>query len=138
MYRMRRFIYYVSMVFSKDIFGAIYIEYIKGFVPIRYRGCCLCISPHLILIYLQARVFQHIGFPLTPARLHKSDFGFRLHIYSGRFDNPPGYFLSACGTVFGALCAYGFFGFVETTGVLSVSVSDFVVWDGGLPFSGIS
>jgi hypothetical protein len=24
------------------------------------------------------------------------------------------------------------------TGVLSASVSDFVVWDGGLPFSGIS
>jgi hypothetical protein len=60
MYRMRRFIYYVSMVFSKDIFGAIYMEYIKGFVPIRYRGYCLCISPHLILIYLQARVFQHL------------------------------------------------------------------------------
>jgi hypothetical protein len=59
MYRMRRFFYYVSMVFSKDIFGAIYIEYTKGFVPIRYRGYCLCISPHLILIYLQARVFQH-------------------------------------------------------------------------------
>jgi hypothetical protein len=31
-----------------------------------------------------------------------------------------------------------FFGFVETAGVLSVSVSDFVVWDGGLAFSGIS
>jgi hypothetical protein len=60
-YRMRRCIYYVSMVFSKDIFGAIYIEYIKGFVPIRYRGYCLCISPHLILIDLQARVFQHDG-----------------------------------------------------------------------------
>jgi hypothetical protein len=49
------------MVFSKDIFGAIYMEYIKGFVPIRYRGYCLCISPHLILIYLQARVFRHLG-----------------------------------------------------------------------------
>jgi hypothetical protein len=36
------------MVFSKDIFSAIYMEYIKGFVPIRYRGYCLCISPHLI------------------------------------------------------------------------------------------
>jgi hypothetical protein len=58
MYRMRRFIFYVSMVFSKDIFSAIYMKYIKGFVPIRYRGYCLCISPHLILIYLQARVFQ--------------------------------------------------------------------------------
>jgi hypothetical protein len=46
------------MVFSKDTFGAIYMEYIKGFVPIRYRGYCLCISPYLILIYLQARVFQ--------------------------------------------------------------------------------
>jgi hypothetical protein len=31
----------------------------------------------------------------------------------------------------------GFFGFVETTGVLSVSVLDFVVWDGGLPFSDV-
>jgi hypothetical protein len=63
MYRMRRFILlYASMVFSKDIFGAIYMEYIKGFVPIRYRGYCLCISPHLILIYLQARVFQQIRF----------------------------------------------------------------------------
>jgi hypothetical protein len=46
------------MVFSKDIFSAKYMEYIKGFVPIRYRGYCLCISPHLILIDLQAREFQ--------------------------------------------------------------------------------
>jgi hypothetical protein len=37
--------------------------------------------------------------------------------------------LSARGTVFGALCADGFFGFVETSGVLSASVSDFMVWD---------
>jgi hypothetical protein len=60
MYQMCRFIFllYVSMVFSKDTFSAIYMEYIKGFVPIRYRGYRLCISPHLILIYLQARVFQ--------------------------------------------------------------------------------
>jgi hypothetical protein len=28
--------------------------------------------------------------------------------------------------------------FFATTGVLSASVSDFGVWDGGLPFSGIS
>jgi hypothetical protein len=62
MYRMRRCIYYFSMVFSKDIFGAIYMEYITGFVPIRYRGYCLCISPRLILIYLQARVFQQFSF----------------------------------------------------------------------------
>jgi hypothetical protein len=38
-------------------FSVLYMEYIKGFAPIRYRYC-LCISPHLILIYLQARVFQ--------------------------------------------------------------------------------
>jgi hypothetical protein len=44
--------------FSKDIFSAIYMECIKGLVSIRYRGYCLYISPHLILIYLQARVFQ--------------------------------------------------------------------------------
>jgi hypothetical protein len=31
--------------------------------------------------------------------------------------------LSARGTVFGALCAYGFFGFIGTTGMLSASVS---------------
>jgi hypothetical protein len=53
------------MVFSKDIFSAIYVEYIKGFVPIRYRGYCLCISPHLILIYLQARVSQQQRFTMT-------------------------------------------------------------------------
>jgi hypothetical protein len=67
---------------------------------------------------------------VTPARLHKSGFVFRFYVYGGTFENPPGY-LSARGTVFGALCAYGFF-------VLSASVSDFVVWDGGLPFSDIS
>jgi hypothetical protein len=49
----------------------------------------------------------------------------------------PGYLLSARGTVFGALCAYGFF-WIGTTGVLSASVSDFMVWGGGLPFSGTS
>jgi hypothetical protein len=32
----------------------------------------------------------------------------------------------------------GFFGFVGATGVFFASVSDFVVLDGGLPFSGIS
>jgi hypothetical protein len=75
---------------------------------------------------------------VTPARLHKSDFIFRFCVYGGTFDNPPGYLLSARGTVFGALCADGSFGFVGTTGVLSAPVSDFMVWDGGLPFSGIS
>jgi hypothetical protein len=75
---------------------------------------------------------------VTPARLHKSDFIFRFNVYGGTFDNPPGCLLSARGTVLGALCAHGFFGFVGTTGVLSASVSDFVVWDGGLPFSDIS
>jgi hypothetical protein len=73
---------------------------------------------------------------MTPARLHKLDVVFR--IYGGKFDNPPGYCLSACETIFGTLCAYGFFGFVGTTGVFSASVSDCVVSDGGLPFSGIS
>jgi hypothetical protein len=36
------------------------------------------------------------------------------------------------------LCVDGSFGYVGITGVLSASVSDFMVWDGGLPFSGIS
>jgi hypothetical protein len=75
---------------------------------------------------------------VTPARLHRSDFIFRFYVYGGTFDNPPGYLLSARGTVFGALCADGSFGFVGTTGVLSASVLGFMVWDGGLPFSGIS
>jgi hypothetical protein len=75
---------------------------------------------------------------VTPAWLHNSDFVFRFYVYGGIFDSPSKYFLSARGTVFGALYAYGFFGFVGTTGVLSASVSDFVVWGGGLPFSGIS
>jgi hypothetical protein len=75
---------------------------------------------------------------VTPARLHRSDFIFRFYVYGGTFDNPPGYLLSARGTVFRALCADGSFGYVGTTGVLSASVSDFMVWDGGLPFSGIS
>jgi hypothetical protein len=75
---------------------------------------------------------------VTPARLHKSDFIFRFYVYGGAFDNPPGYLLSARGTVFGALCADGSFGYVGTTGVLSASVLDFMVWDGGLPFSSIS
>jgi hypothetical protein len=75
---------------------------------------------------------------VTPARLHKSDFIFRFYVYGGTFDNPPGYLLSARGTVFGALCADGSFGFVGTTSVLSASVLDFMVWDGELPFSGIS
>jgi hypothetical protein len=54
------------------------------------------------------------------------------------FDNPLGYLLSARGTVVGALCADGFFGYVWTTSVLSASVSDFMVQDGELSFSGIS
>jgi hypothetical protein len=75
---------------------------------------------------------------VTPARLHRSDFVFRFYVYGCTFVNPPGYLLSARGTVFGALCAHRSFGYVGTTGVLSASVSDFMVWDGGLPFSGIS
>jgi hypothetical protein len=74
---------------------------------------------------------------VSPARPHKSDFVFRFYVYGGTFDNPPGYLLSAHGTVFGSLCADGFF--LDMLGlVLSASVSDFMVWDGGLPFSGIS
>jgi hypothetical protein len=46
---------------------------------------------------------------VTPARLHKSDFVFPSYVYRGTFDNPPGYLLSVRGTVFGALCADGFF-----------------------------
>jgi hypothetical protein len=63
---------------------------------------------------------------VTLAQLHKSDFVFRFYVYSGTFDSPQGYLLFAHETVFGALCADGFFG------VLSASVSDFA------PFSGIS
>jgi hypothetical protein len=70
---------------------------------------------------------------VTPARLHRSDFIFRVYVYGGTFGNLPGYLLSARGTVCGALCADGFFGYVGTTGVISASVSDFMVWDGGLP-----
>jgi hypothetical protein len=70
---------------------------------------------------------------VTPARLHKSDFVFRFYVYGGTFDNPRRYLLSARGTIFGALCAHRFFGFVGTTNVLSGSVSNFVAWDGELP-----
>jgi hypothetical protein len=49
---------------------------------------------------------------VTPARLHRSDFIFRFYVYGGTFDNPLGYLLSARGIVFGALCAYGSFGYV--------------------------
>jgi hypothetical protein len=75
---------------------------------------------------------------VTPARLHKSDFVFRSYVYGGTFDNPPGYFFICTWNSFGGFMRSGFFGFVGTTSVLSASVSDFVVWDGGLPFSGIS
>jgi hypothetical protein len=75
---------------------------------------------------------------VRPARLHRSDFIFRFYVYSSTFNHSLGYLLSARETVFGALCAEGFFGYVGTTGVLSASVSDFMVWDGGLPFSSIS
>jgi hypothetical protein len=55
-------------------------------------------------------IFRVHRFPvMTPARLHKSDFVFRFYVYGDTFDNPPGYLLSARGTVFGALCADGFF-----------------------------
>jgi hypothetical protein len=40
---------------------------------------------------------------------------FRFYVYGGTFDNPPGYLLSARGTVFGALCVDGSFGYVGTT-----------------------
>jgi hypothetical protein len=37
---------------------------------------------------------------VTPAQLHRSGFIFRFYVYGGTFDNPPGYLLSARGTVF--------------------------------------
>jgi hypothetical protein len=46
---------------------------------------------------------------VTPARLYRSDFIFRFYVYGNIFHNPQGYLLSARGTVFGALCADGFF-----------------------------
>jgi hypothetical protein len=88
---------------------------------------------------IERRIFRVHRFSVViPARLHRSDFIFRFYVYGGTFDGPPGYLLSARRTVFGGLCADGSFGYVRTTGVLSASVSDFMVWDGGLSFSGIS
>jgi hypothetical protein len=88
---------------------------------------------------LNDRIFKvHRFSVVTPARLHWSDFVFRFYVYGGTFVNPHRYLLSAHGTVFGTLCAYGSFGFVGTTGILSASVLDFMVWDRGLLFSGIS
>jgi hypothetical protein len=55
----------------------------------------------------------------TPARPHKSDFVFRFYVYGGTFDNSQGDFLSTRGTIFGALCSYGFYRFVGTSCVLS-------------------
>jgi hypothetical protein len=64
----------------------------------------------------------------TPARLRKSDFVFRFYVYGGTFDNQRGYFfLSTHGTVFSALCAYEYLDCDRTIGVLSDSVSDFIV-----------
>jgi hypothetical protein len=79
----------------------------------------------------------HRFFIVTSARLHKSDFVFRFYIYDGTFDNPQGiYYLH--GNSFWRFMGLWVFGFVGTTSVLSASVSSFVVWDGGLRFSGIS
>jgi hypothetical protein len=47
---------------------------------------------------------------VTPARLHRSDFIFRFYVYGGTFDNPPGYLLSARGTV---LALYMLMGFLD-------------------------
>jgi hypothetical protein len=97
------------------------------------------LSPPTRIAQLNDGIFRvHRFSVVTSARLHKSDFVFRFYVYGGTFDNLPGYFLSTRGTVYGTSCAYELFGFVRTTGVLSAFVSDFVVWDGGLPFSGIS
>jgi hypothetical protein len=53
-------------------------------------------------------------------------------------NNPPGYLLSAREQFLAFYALMDFFGFSGTTGVLSASVLDFMVWDGELPFSGIS
>jgi hypothetical protein len=47
-----------------------------------------------------------------------------IYVYRDTFDNPQGYLLSA---VEQFLALYAFFDFVGTTGVLSASVSDFIV-----------
>jgi hypothetical protein len=56
MCRMSRFNFYVSMVFSKDIFSAAYMEYIKKFFP--HSASKILSIPAPNLIYFQARVFQ--------------------------------------------------------------------------------
>jgi hypothetical protein len=77
----------------------------------------------MCIIRLNDGIFRvHWFSAVTPARLHKSDFVFRFYVYGGTFNNPLGYFLSARGTIFGALCAFGFFGFVGTTGILSATL----------------
>jgi hypothetical protein len=63
---------------------------------------------------------------VTPTRLHESDFVFRFYVYGGTFDNPPGYFLSARATVFGALCAYGFLDLLGLLVCFLARFSDFV------------
>jgi hypothetical protein len=45
---------------------------------------------------------------MTPAQLHKLDAVFRIYLYGGKFDNPPGYCLSARETIFGTVALMGF------------------------------
>jgi hypothetical protein len=54
------YVLYVSMVFSKAIFSATYMEYIKSICPHSVSRVLSMHIPHLILIYLQVRIFQQV------------------------------------------------------------------------------
>jgi hypothetical protein len=53
-------------------------------------------------------IFRVLGFPLTPARLHKSDFVFRFYVYGGIFGNPPRYFFICTWNSFGGFIRSSF------------------------------
>jgi hypothetical protein len=61
---------------------------------------------------LNDSIFSRLSVSLgTSAQLYKSDFVFRFYVHGDTFDNPSElfFFLSARGTVFGALYVYGLF-----------------------------
>jgi hypothetical protein len=101
--------------------------------------CCRSPIKIMCTTRLNVGIFRvHRFSVVTPTRPNKSDFIFdstytavHLTTYLGIYSLHMEQFLALYALM-------GFFGYVGTTDVLSASVSDFMIWDGGLPFSGIS
>jgi hypothetical protein len=97
------------------IFGFFYLSRLENLrdLPFRTESYIGIVHPLNSTTRLNDGIFTVHQFSVaTSARLHQSECVFRFYISGGIFDNPPGFFLSARGTVYFCFFVFCFLFFV--------------------------